>query len=65
MYSRLSVVISEVLLVRNLCNQKTQLKKKKLNEQAGICSYYPFLAVQAFILFSPTHALIALLLTHQ
>lgn len=66
MYSRLSVVISEVLLVRNLCNQKTQLKKKKkLSEQAGICSYYPFLAVQAFILFSPTHALIALLLTHQ
>lgn len=65
MYSRLSVVISEVLLVRNLCNQKAQLKKKKLSEQAGICSYYPFLAVQAFILFSPTHALIALLLTHQ
>lgn len=67
MYSRLSVVISEVLLVHNLCNQKTQLKKKKkkLSEQAGICSYYPFLAVQAFILFSPTHALIALLLTHQ
>lgn len=60
------MVISEVLLVRNLCNQKTQLKKKKkLSEQAGICSYYPFLAVQAFILFSPTHALIALLLTHQ
>lgn len=65
MYSMLSVVISEVLLVRNLCNQKTQFKKKKLSEQAGICSYYPFLAVQAFILFSPTHALIALLLTHQ
>jgi len=29
MYSGLSVVISEVLLVRNLCNQKTQLEKKR------------------------------------
>lgn len=30
-----------------------------------ICSYYPFQAVLAFILSSPTHALIALPLTHQ